>query len=68
MYLIHVLSLLIIEYLFKAYDLRITIHSIHAIDQSNPITNTRFLDQINSNQTTAIIIKLQTIQQAFEIY
>jgi len=68
MYLIHVLSLLIIEYLFKAYDLRITIHSIHAIDQSNPITNTRFLDQINSNQTTAIIIKLQTIQQAFGIY
>ena len=33
MSLIHVLSLLITTYLFKASDLRITIHSIHAIDQ-----------------------------------
>jgi len=35
MFLIHVLSLLITGYLFKAYDLIIAIHSIHAIDQSN---------------------------------
>ena len=33
--LIHVLSLLITAYLFKAYDLIIAIHSIHAIDQFN---------------------------------
>jgi len=31
--LIHVLSLLIIAYSFKARDLIITIHLIHAIDQ-----------------------------------
>ena len=35
MYLIHVLSLLITEYSFKGYDLRIAIHSIHAIDEFN---------------------------------
>ena len=40
MYLIHVLSLLITEYSFKAYDLRITIHLIHAIDQFNFIQQT----------------------------
>jgi len=39
-FLIHVLSLLITEYSFQAYDLRITVHSIHAIDQSNSYTNT----------------------------
>ena len=41
MYLIHVLSLLITEYSFKAYYLRITIYSIHAIDQSNFIQQTQ---------------------------
>ena len=42
MYPIHVLSLLINEYSFKAYDLRITIHSIHAIVQSNFIQTLNF--------------------------
>ena len=51
--LIHVLSLLITAYSFKAYDLRITIHSIHAIDQSKSFTNTRFSNQVKPlhNQT-----------------
>jgi len=50
MLLIHVLSLLITAYSFKAYDLRITIHSIHAIDQFNSFTNTKFSDQIKPLQ------------------
>ena len=49
--LIHVLSLLITAYSFKAYDLIVAIHSIHAIDQFKSFTNTRF-----SNQTTHYII------------
>ena len=37
MILIHVLSLLIIAHSFKTYDLRIPIHSNHAIDHFKPI-------------------------------
>ena len=43
--LIHVLSLLTTAYLFKASDLCITIHSIHAIDKFKSFTNTRFSNQ-----------------------
>jgi len=45
MYLIHVLSLLVTEYLFKAYNLCITIHSIHAIDQSTSFYKHKIFNQ-----------------------
>ena len=48
--LIHVLSLLITAYVFKAYDLRITIHSIHVINQFNSFNKHKIF---KSNQTTA---------------
>jgi len=47
--LIHVLSLLITAYLFKASDLCIIIHSIHAIDQFNSFNKHKIF---KSNQTT----------------
>ena len=45
MSLIHVLSLLITAYSFKAHDLIIAIHSIHAIDQSNFIHKHKIFKQ-----------------------
>ena len=42
MLLDHVLSLLFTAYSFKAYVLRITIHSIHAIDQFNSTQTQNF--------------------------
>ena len=59
--LIHVLSLLITAYLFKVSDLRITIHSIHAIDQFKSFTNTKFSNQTNhcnNNQNCKLFNKL----------
>ena len=50
MYLIHVLSLLITEYSLKEYDLCITIHSIHAIDQSNSFNKHKIFNQIKPLQ------------------
>ena len=50
MYLIHVFSLLITEYLFKAYDLRIIIHSIHATYQSNSFNKHKIFNQIKPLQ------------------
>jgi len=65
MYLIHVLSLLITEYSFKAYDLRITIYSIHAIDQSNFIQQTQDFqikpNHCNNNQNANCSTSFQNL-------
>ena len=64
MYLIHVLSLLITEYLFKAYDLRSTIHSIHAIDQSNSFNKHKISvkpNHFNINQTANCSTSFQNL-------
>ena len=42
-------SLLMTANSFKAYDLRISIHSIHTIDQFKPITNTEFQNQASNH-------------------
>jgi len=59
--LIHVLSLLITAYLFKAYDLIIAIHSIHEINQFKSFTNIKSSDQTNhcnNNQNCKLFNKL----------